>query len=85
MLQDMQIVVPKLVLDEESHHRVDGTQETASVSDGVERQISDDISTFVVLAHLIARRREECEQDLILRMILAQLFHERAALFELSQ
>ena len=85
MLQDMQIVVPKLVLDEESHHRVDGTQETASVSDGVERQVSDDISTFVVLAHLIAGRREECEQDLIFRMIPAQLLHERATLFELSQ
>ena len=53
MLQNMQVVVPELVLDEESHHRTYGTQETTCVGDGVEWQIGDDISTLVVLTHLI--------------------------------
>ena len=35
MFQDVEIVVPELVLDEESHHRTNGTQEAAGVGDGV--------------------------------------------------
>ena len=54
MLQDMQVVVPELVLDEESHLRAYGTKKTARIANGVEWQIADNISTLVVLAHLIA-------------------------------
>ena len=54
MAQNMQVVVPELVLDEEGHHRTDGTQETACIGNGVERQVADNISTCIVLAHLIA-------------------------------
>ena len=56
MLEDMQIVVPELVLDEECHHGSDGSQESACVGNGVQRQVADDVGTFVILAHLIARR-----------------------------
>ena len=85
MLQDMQIIVPKLVLDEECHHRMDCTQETAGIRDGIEWQVGNDISTFIVLADLIAGRREESEQDLVFRMLLAQLLHQGPSLLELSQ
>ena len=54
VLEDMQVVVPELVLDEERHHRTDGTKETTGVGDGVERQVTDDIGPLVVLTHLIA-------------------------------
>ena len=85
MFQDVQIVVPELVLDEECHHRTNGPQETTGIGNGVERQIGDDICAFVVFAYLIARGREEREQDLILWVIATQLFHQRATLFKLSQ
>ena len=54
MAQDVQIVVPELVLNEERHHRTDGTQEATGIGNGVEWQVADDIGTLVVLAHLIA-------------------------------
>ena len=53
MLQDVQVVVPELVFDKESHHRSDRAQESASVSYCVEWQIGDDVGSLVVLAHLI--------------------------------
>ena len=55
MFQDMQIIIPELILDEESHHRTDGTKEATGVGNRIQRQIADDIRSFVVLAHLIAR------------------------------
>ena len=83
VLEDMQIVIPELILDEEGGHRTDGPQETTGVGDGVERQVTDDVGPFVVLAHLIARRREEREQNLVLRMVATELFHQWAPLLEL--
>ena len=85
MLQDVQVVEPELILDEESHAGTHRTQETTGVADGVEGQIADNVGTFVVLPDLIARRREEREQDFILRMLAAQTLHEWTALFELSE
>ena len=85
MLQDMEVVVPELVFDEESHHGTHGTQEAAGIGDGIEWQIGDDVGTVVVLAHLVARRREERQQSLILRMFTAQLLPDGAPLLELAE
>jgi len=54
MAQDVQVVVPELVLDEERHDGSDGAQEAACVADGVEWQVADDVGTGIVLAHLVA-------------------------------
>ena len=85
MAEDVKVVVPELILDEEGHDRPDRPQETAGIADGVERQVADDVGTLVVLTHLIARRREEGEQNLVLRMVATELLHERTALLELAQ
>ena len=85
MLKYVQVVVPELVLDKESHHWTNRTKETSSISDCVEWQIGDNVGTLIVLSNLVARRREERKKNLVLRMILAQLFHQRATLFELTK
>ena len=85
MLQDMQVVVPKLVLDEECHLRTYGSQKAACIANGVEWQIADDVGTLVVLAHLIARGREERQQNLDIWMFALHLLHQRTALLELAQ
>ena len=54
MLQDMQVVVPKLILDEERHHGTDGAQEATGIGDGVKGQVADDVGSLVVLAYLVA-------------------------------
>ena len=53
MLQDMQIVVPEFVLDEESHHGTNRTQEPAGIGHRVDGQVGDNVGTLVILAHLI--------------------------------
>ena len=85
MLEDMQVVGPELILDEERHDRSHRTQETAGIADGVDRQIAHDVGSLVVLSHLVARRREECKQNLVLWMVAADAFHERATLLKLTQ
>ena len=85
MLQDMQVIIPELILDKESHHRSHRAQETTRIGDGVQRQIANNVGTLIILAHFIARRREERQQNLILRMLTAQLLHQRASLFKLTQ
>ena len=85
VFQDMQVVIPELVLDEERHHGTDGSQEATCIGNGVQRQVANDVGSGIVLAHLIARGREERQQDFVLGMILSQLFDQRTALFELSQ
>ena len=59
MLQNVEVVVPELVLNEECHNRTHSTQEASRVAYCVERQIAYNVGTLIVLAHLIARRREE--------------------------
>ena len=85
MLKDVKIVIPKLILDEECHNRTNGTKKPAGIGYRVERQISNDVCTPVVFAYFIARRREECKQNLIFRMVSAQLLHQRTSLLELPQ
>ena len=85
MVKYVEVVVPELVLYEESHHRAHGTEEAARVAYGVERQIAHYVGTLIVLPHLVAGGRKECEQNLVLRMNLTQTLHERASLFEFSK
>ncbi len=85
MRQDMKEVAPELVLDEESHHRAHQAKESDGVQTSVYRHVADDVGSLVVLAHLIARRREEGKQNLVLRMLLADAFHQGSALLELAQ
>ena len=54
VFQDMQIIIPELILDEERHHRTDGPKETTGVRNGIQRQIGDDIGTLIILTYLIA-------------------------------
>ena len=54
ILEDMQEVRPKLILDEESHHRANQAQESNRIESSVYRHITDDVSPLIVLAHLIA-------------------------------
>ena len=84
MLKDVEVVVPELIFDEVSHHRSDCPQEPTGIGNRIQWQIGDNVSPFVVLTHLIARRREERQQYLVFRMLTTQLFHQRASLFELS-
>ena len=81
----MKVVIPEFVLDEERHLRTDGTQEAACIGNSVQRQISDNVGTFVVLPHLIAGWREECQEYLVFGMVTTQLFHQWASLFKLSE
>ena len=83
--QDMQIIVPELILDEEGHHRTHQSQETDGIKWRVKRKITDDVGTLIILAHLVTRRREEGEQNLVLRMELAHPLHDGTALFKLAQ
>ncbi len=85
VLEDMQVVIPELVFDEERHHRMDGPQETTGISDGIQGKVADDIRSLIILTDLITGGREEREEDLVLRMLLAQLFHQGTALLELTQ
>ena len=85
VLQDVQVVVPELVLDEERHHGTDSPQEAARIGNRVERQVADDVGSLVVLAHLVAAGREERQQDFILRVVASQLFHEWSSLLKLTQ
>ena len=85
VLEDVEVVIPELVLDEERHHRTYRTEEADGIDGRVKGQIADDVGTLIVLAHLIARRREERQQNLVVRMLATQLFHEWTALLELTQ
>ncbi len=85
VLQYVQIVVPELVFDEESHHRPYHSQEPDGVNRSVERQIAYHVGAIVVLSHLISGWREERQQYLIFRVIAAQTLYQRASLFELSK
>ena len=85
VFQDVQVVVPELVLDEEGHLGPYDAQEAPGIGDGVERQVADDVGSGIVLAHLVARRREERQQDLQFRTATAQLFHQRASLLKLPK
>ena len=81
----MEVVVPKLILHEKGHDRAYRAKEAARVADGVDREVGDDVRPLVVLAHLVARRREEGEQDLVVGKLAAYGLHQRTALLKLAE
>ena len=83
--QDVEVVVPELILDEERLHRPHGTQETACVGEGIDGQVADEVCTVIVLPDLIARWREERQQYLALGMHVAILLNDGASLLKFSQ
>ena len=85
MVQDMEVVVPKLILHEKGHDRAYRAKEATRVADGVDREVGDDVRPLVVLAHLVARRREEGEQDLVDGKLAAYGLHQRTALLKLAE
>ena len=54
MLENMQIVIPKLILNEESHDWTYGTQKTARIRNRIKRQITNNVCSFIILTHFIA-------------------------------
>ena len=54
VLQDVQIIIPKLILDEESLFRTHQSQKTTGITDCVKRQIANNISTFIILTDFIS-------------------------------
>jgi len=85
MLQDVKVVVPKLIFDEERHLRPHDAQEATCVADRVQGKIADDVGSLVVFPHLIARWREKREQELVFRMFPTNALHERTPLLELAK
>ena len=79
------IIAPKLVFDEDRDFGACEFDETAGGSGSVEGEVADDVGAFVVLAHLISRRRKEGEENFALGMFVAQAFDERPSLFELAK
>ena len=78
-------VEPEFVLDEDGDLGVCGVEEPACIARGVDRQVEDVVGPGVVLPDLVARRREERDQDLVFGVRPAELFDDRAALLELSE
>ena len=54
MAQDVNIVVPELVFDEECHGGAHGAQEAQCVGWCVDGQVADEVGELIVFAHLIA-------------------------------
>ena len=54
MLQDMEVVIPELILDEERRHRTHQSEKTDGIDRSIQRQVADDIRPLVVFPDLIA-------------------------------
>ena len=85
MFQNVEVVVPELILNEECHHGSNRAQEATGIAYGVERQVADNVGALIVFPHLIARWRKERQQNLILRMVTTQTLHKWPSLFKLTQ
>ena len=85
MYQYFNIVAPKLVFDKESLLGASGTNEATCIQRRIERKIAHHIGIRVVLAHFIARGREESKQNFLLWVFSFETFHERTALFKLAE
>ena len=85
LFQSFQVIPPELVLDKD---RCDGTcqlEETVHAPRRVEREIANHVRPCVMLAHLVARGREERQQQFVLRIGCFDLLHHGTALLELAQ
>ena len=81
----MHVIVPELVLDEESDTGTYGAQETQGIGGGVDGEVADEVSEFVVLAYFVARGGEEGEEDLLMGIYLAILLYDGTPLLELTE
>ena len=79
------VVEPELILDEECHLGTHKVEETIDIAGRVERQVTYHIGPLIVLAHLVARGREEGEQYLVLRILATEAFHQGAPLLKLAK
>ena len=84
-VQFLEHVAPELILHEEHLLWLNDIDELHCLRLLVIRQVTDDIGTLVVLPHLITRRAEEGEQNLVFRIFLAKLLDERTTLFEFAK
>ena len=80
-----QVVQPELILDEDGNLWMCQTQEGKCVAWCVERQVTNQVSSLIVLPHLITGRREERQQNLVFRTFCTQAFHEWSSLLKLTQ
>ena len=68
-MQLIQIVLPKLIFDEERHAGVHQIKELLHIARLVERQVTHNIRPPVVFAYFVARRRKECQQNTIIGIL----------------
>ena len=85
LMQLIQIVLPKLIFDEERHAGVHQIKELLHIARLVERQVTHNIRPPVVFAYFVARRRKECQQNTIIRIFGTNLLNQRTPLFKLAQ
>jgi hypothetical protein len=83
--QNVQVVIPELVLYEKRRNGTHRTKETTCVGNGVDRQICYDVGTRIVLPYLVARRREEGKEDFVVGMFQTNAFYDGTSLFELTE
>ena len=77
--------IPELVFDKDSDFRFDDVEESVGSSLCVERNVADDVGSFIVFPHFVTRWREKSEQDFVFRMVFPDEFHEWASLLEFSE
>ena len=83
--QFAQQVEPVFVFDEDCDFGAGGVEEPAGVARRVEGQVEDVVGALVVLADLIARGREEGDEDFVFGIVLANSFDDGTPLLELPE
>ena len=78
-------VQPKLVLDKEGEGGADTVEETADAAWEVEREVAYDIGAGVVAADVVARGREEREDDFVVGVALANGLKQGPPLLEFTE
>ena len=84
-VEHIDVVAPELVLNQHKHFGLCCFDKTTYRRGGVERQVAHHIGHIVVLAHFVARRGEEGEQDFAVGLLAAQALHKRPPLLKLAQ
>ena len=84
-LERLEVVEPEVVFDKEGNVGVHQLHQPSCVALGIWRQIDDDVGLIVVLPYLEAGGREECENDFVFGMQLAELLYDRSGLLEFAE
>ena len=85
IFQSPHIIEPKLILDEESRHKMVAFHPLCGMTRRIGRKVKHLVGQRVVLAHLVARRRKKRKQNLVLGKLLLQCLDNRSSLLELAQ